>query len=430
MDILIYILLGVAIVVGVIGIIVSIKTRHESKLSKQDKEDIVMSFNSNIDFIAKSLNANQRQSSEAITQALRIFQDNITGNSQALELRVNEFTKQLDQRLQTMSKLQEEKLEQIRQSTERQMRALQEDNNRQLDKMRETVDEKLSKTINERFEQSFKVLSNQLESVYKSLGEMQSIATDVGSLTKMLSNVKTTGIFGEIQLGAIFDQMLTKDQYETNVVTAGGRDPVEFAIKLPGQGEGDYVYLPVDSKFPYTVYSDLQNAYDQNDFDLVKQKKEQLKSTIKNMAKDINTKYIYPPKTTNFAVMFLPVEGLYAEVSKMGLIEELQSTYNVTIAGPTTMSALLNSLQMGFRTLAIQKKSGEVWKILGAVRTEFDKFTAIVEKIQKQFDSTSQDFDKLVGTRTRLLASKLRSVDKLDSSESAKLLDINDGDEE
>ena len=246
----------------------------------------------------------------------------------------------------------------------------------------------------------------------------------------MLSNVKTTGIFGEIQLGAIFDQILTKAQYETNFVTGDGREPVEYAVKLPGQADGDFVYMPVDSKFPYTIYSELQNAYEANDFDSVKQKKDQLKNTIRSMAKDISAKYIYPPKTTNFAVMFLPVEGLYAEVAKQGLIEELQQKYNITIAGPTTMSALLNSLQMGFRTLAIQKKSGEVWRILGAVRTEFDKFNNIVDKIQKQFDTTSKDFDALVGTRSRMIASKLKSIEKLDAKESQEILGTGDLEEQ
>lgn len=423
---ILYILISITIMLSISTIFVCIKTKSSSKISQEDKNDIVASFNHNIEFISKTLSETQKANNEAVLQTIKAFQDNLSTNNEALEKRVMELTKQLDDRMQSISKMQEEKLEAIRLSNERHMRAMQEDNNRQLDKMRETVDEKLSKTINERFEQSFKVLSNQLESVYKSLGEMQNIAADVGNLTKVLSNVKTTGVFGEIQLGAIFDQILTKDQYETNFVTGDGREPVEYAIKLPGQNEAECVYLPVDSKFPFTVYSDLQNAYENNDFDLVKQKKDQLKATIKGMAKDINTKYICPPKTTNFAVMFLPVEGLYAEVAKMGLIDELQSKYSVTIAGPTTMSALLNSLQMGFKTLAIQKKSGEVWKILGAVRTEFDKFNAIVDSIRKRFEGASQDFDKLVGTRTRLIVSKLRSVERLESGESTHLLGIED----
>ena len=290
--------------------------------------------------------------------------------------------------------------------------------------MRETVDEKLSKTINERFDQSFKVLNDQLEKVYKSIGEMQTMAADVGSLSKALSGVKTTGIFGEVQLGAILEQLLTKDQYATNIVLADGRDPVEYAIKLPGKADGEWVYMPLDSKFPYTVYTDMQEAYEQGNIDEFNRKKEQLKVTIKNMAKDICKKYIYPPKTTDFAVMFLPIEGLYAEVVKMGLIPELQSKFKITIAGPTTMSALLNSLQMGFKTLAIQKKSGEVWNILSAVRTEFDKFNDIIRKIQGKIDEAGREFDTLVGTRSRMLASKLKSVDMISGPEANAILGI------
>ncbi len=426
LNIVLCVLVAVSIAVGVVGIVLACKSKGKTELSEQDKKEIISSFNANIGLITQTLSENQKLSSAAVVDMVKTLQENMTTNQAGLEKRVLELMRELDERMRNISKVQEDKLEAIRQSTERQLKNLQEDNGKQLEKMRETVDEKLSKTINQRFEQSFKMLSDQLESVYKSLGEMQNVASDVGNLTKMLSNVKTTGVFGEIQLGAIFDQLLTKDQYDTNVVTADVKDPVEYAIKLPGQAEGEFVYLPVDSKFPFTVYSDLQTAYSENNFDAVKTKKEKLKTTVRNMAKDIKTKYIYPPKTTNFAVMFLPVEGLYAEVAKMGLIEELQEKYNVTIAGPTTMSALLNSLQMGFRTLALQKKSGEVWKVLGAVRTEFERFNKIVEKIKKQFDSTSRDFDDLVGTRTRILASKLKSVDRLDAQESAKVLGIDD----
>ncbi len=419
-----YVLIGVCILLCLISIFVSLKTRSKSEISSADKEEIKKSATNNADYVIKTLNETQKMNGEATLQTIKIFQDNLLKTNDSLEKRIMELTKQLDERIQNISQMQEEKLEAMRRSNESSIKALQEDNNKHLDRMRETVDEKLSKTINERFEQTFQVLKDQLESVYKSLGEMKNIASDVGNLTKMLSNVKTTGVFGEIQLGAIIDQMLSKEQYETNIVTGDGNEPVEFAIKLPGQEDNEFVYLPIDSKFPYTVYSDLQNAYDANDFDLVKHKKEQLKNTIKQMAKDINTKYINPPKTTNFAVMFLPVEGLYAEVAKMGLIEELQDKFNVTIAGPTTMSALLNSLQMGFRTLAIQKKSGEVWKILGAVRTEFDKFNVIVEKIRGQFERTSKDFDTLVGTRSRQIANKLRNVGRVSVEESVELLGL------
>lgn len=408
MDILTYVLLGICIVLSGISIFVAIKSKSETKLEDRDKAEIINSFNNSISVISKSLSDTQIANNEKNLETLNALKENLTKSTDGLEKRVFAFTEQLNKRMED----------------------IRADNSKQLDRMRETVDEKLSKTINERFDQSFKVLSEQLENVYKSIGEMQNIASDVGSLTKMLSNVKTTGIFGEIQLGAILEQVLAKEQYETNFVTADGKDPVEFAIKFPGQAESEYVYMPIDSKFPYTIYIDLQNAYESNDFELVKQKKELLKTTIKNMARDINVKYIYPPKTTPFAVMFLPIEGLFAEVAKMGLIEELQEKFNVTIAGPTTMMALLNSFQMGFRTLAIQKKSGEVWKILGAVKTEFDKFNGLVEKIQKQFDSTSRDFDTLVGTRSRMISSKLKAVEKLDTDEAVKVLGFDDETEE
>ena len=420
------IVLSAICLVACIGILFLLfKNKGSSGMSKEDKQQIIDSFNNNIDILSRAVEQTQRVSNEGIIQNIKTFQENLTGNHQSLEKRVLELIKQLDDRMQQMSKTQENKLEAIRQSNERQMKALQEDNNKQLDKMRETVDEKLSKTINERFEQSFKVLSEQLESVYKSLGEMQNIASDVGNLTKMLSNVKTTGIFGEIQLGAILEQLLAKEQYETNIITnPNSKDPVEFAVKLPGQAEGEFVYLPIDSKFPYTIYTDMQNAYENNNFELAKKKKEILVATIKNMAKDINTKYIYPPYTTDFAIMFLPIEGLYAEVVKAGLIEELQNKYKVMIAGPTTMSALLNSLQMGFKTLALQKKSSEVWKILGAVRTEFEKYNQIVEGINKRFEQVSKDFDTLIGVRTRQIAKKLKSVELLDKTEATKLLEL------
>ena len=445
MEIIICVLVVVCLVLLSITLFMLNKNKNITELSKNDKKDILEGFNSSIGIINQTISSAQKSGNDAIVNNIKIFQDNLSQNQknleesltkseESLEKRILELIKQLDNRMTEMSRMQETKLEQIKVNTEKQIKSMQEDNNKQLDKMRETVDEKLSKTINERFEQSFKVLSSQLESVHKSLGEMQNVATNVGNLTKVLSNVKTTGVFGEVQLGAIFDQLLTPEQYEVNFVTADAHDPVEYAIKMPGQNEGEYIYLPVDSKFPLTVYTDLCTAYENNEIETVKQKRDQLKNTIKNMAKDIKEKYIYPPKTTDFAVMFLPIEGLYAEVSKMGLIEELQSKYKVTIAGPTTMSALLNSLQMGFRTLAISKKSGEVWKILGAVKTEFGRYNEVVNKIRTRFENTSKDFDALVGTRTRMIESKLKSVEKLDSTETQNLLGIADvddkGDEE
>lgn len=417
---------GISLLLIIVTLLLQLKSSKRVELSNQDKKDLIEGFNGNIGLITKTLTDAQRASGQTTTEFLNAFQANMIKSQQALEGRVMELVRQTDARLAEMSKVTENKLEQMRLTNEAQMKAMQTDNAAQLDKLRSTVDEKLSKTINERFEQSFKVLSAQLESVYKSLGEMQNVASNVNHLTKVLSNVKTTGIFGEIQLGAILEQILTTEQYETNFVTGNGREPVEYAVKLPGQDDSGCVYLPIDSKFPLTVYTDLYNAYEENQLEAVKAKREQLKNTIRQMAKDIKTKYINPPKTTNFAVMFLPIEGLYAEVAKMGLIEELQQSYSVTIAGPTTMSALLNSFQMGFRTLAIQKKSGEVWRILGAVKTEFAKFNEIVTKIQSKLESTSRDFDTLVGTRSRMLESKLKTVEGLTGADSAKALGLND----
>lgn len=421
------ILSGLTLVIVIITAILQAKSGKRVELSAQDKKDLIEGFNGNVGLISKTLTDAQRASGQTTTEFLNAFQANMLKSQQALEGRVMELIKQIDGRMADMNRVTENKLEQIRLTNEAQMKAMQSDNAAQLDKLRSTVDEKLAKTVNERFEQSFKVLSAQLESVYKSLGEMQNVASNVNHLTKVLSNVKTTGIFGEIQLGAILEQILTTEQYVTNFVTGNGREPVEYAVKLPGQDDGGCVYLPIDSKFPLTVYTDLYNAYEANQLDLVKAKREQLKNTIRQMAKDIKTKYVNPPKTTNFAVMFLPIEGLYAEVAKMGLIEELQQNYSVTIAGPTTMSALLNSFQMGFRTLAIQKKSGEVWRILGAVKTEFAKYNELVAKIQTKLESTSRDFDTLVGTRSRMLESKLKNIEGLSGADSAKALGLPDG---
>lgn len=427
-----YITLAIAcisLVLLILTVLLQLKGSKRVELSNRDKKDLIDGFNSNISLITKTLTDAQRASGQTTTEFLNAFQTNMLKSQQALESRVMELVNQTNARLLDMSKVTETKLEQMRLTNEAQMKAMQSDNAAQLDKLRSTVDEKLSKTINERFEQSFKVLSTQLESVYKSLGEMQNVASNVNNLTKVLTNVKTTGIFGEIQLGAILEQILSTEQYETNFVTGNGREPVEYAVKLPGQDDGGCVYLPIDSKFPLTVYTDLYNAYEGNQFEQVKIKREQLRNTIRQMAKDIKTKYINPPKTTNFAVMFLPIEGLYAEVAKMGLIEELQQTFNVTIAGPTTMSALLNSFQMGFRTLAIQKKSGEVWRILGAVKAEFAKYNELVAKIQSKLESTSRDFDALVGTRSRMIESKLKTVDVLTGEDSAKMLGLSEENE-
>lgn len=271
---------------------------------------------------------------------------------------------------------------------------------------------------------SFKTVSEQLEQVYKGLGEMQNLASGVGDLKKVLSNVKTRGILGEMQLGAILSEILSPEQYETEIPTIpDSRERVEFAIRLPGNGDTT-VYLPVDSKFPGDTYAALQDAYNTGDKIQVELAFKNLEARIKQCAKDIRDKYIQPPYTTNFAIMFLPFEGLYAEVVNHGLVEVLQREYNVNIAGPSTMAALLNSLQMGFRTLAIQKRSNEVWQILGAVRSEFEKFEGVLDTTQKHMKQVEDDLEKLIGTRTRAITRKLKSVDVLTTENSADLLEI------
>lgn len=308
----------------------------------------------------------------------------------------------------------ERRLEAIRITMENRLSSIQNENSIQLDKMRETVDEKLQKTLESRISESFKMVSERLEQVYKGLGEMQTLANGVGDLKKVLSNVKSRGVLGEIQLGAILEEILTKEQYEANVVTKkGSQSFVEYAIKLPG--DSSPVYLPIDAKFPADAYSKLLEAYDSGDLTEIESSKNILIKRLKSFAKDIHDKYIDPPNTTEFAIMFLPFEGLYAEAVRLGMVEELQRLYKINIAGPTTTAALLNSLQMGFKTLAIQKRSSEVWDVLGAVKTEFDKFETVLESAQSRIEQANSELDKLIGVRTRQIKRKLKDVEAIEN---------------
>lgn len=316
----------------------------------------------------------------------------------------------VEQRMKNTAAQTIQQLENIRTTVENKITQMQAENTKKLDEMRQTVDEKLQKTLEDKLNKSFTLVSERLEMVYKGLGEMQTLATNVGDLKKVLSNVKTRGIFGEIQLGAILEQILSQDQYETNVATvSGSSERVEYAIKLPGNGE-KCVYLPIDAKFPYDVYSVLMAAYDKADAQEIETATKALEQRVKSFAKDIHDKYIRVPDTTDFGIMFLPIEGLYAEVVRGGLVEKLQNDYHVVIAGPTTMAALLNSLQMGFKTLAIQKRSGEVWEVLGSVKQEFDNFGKALAQTQQRLNQASNDLENLVGVRTRQIQRKLRSV--------------------
>ena len=317
----------------------------------------------------------------------------------------------MEQRIQTFSLENEQKLENIRRTTEQGLADIREDNNKQLSEMRTTVDEKLQKTLEEKMNRSFSLVNERLEQVYKGLGEMQSLASGVGDLKKVLTNVKTRGIVGEIQLGSILEEILSTEQYETNVCTKkGSREVVEFAIKLPASDDG-FIWLPIDAKFPGDTYAALRDAYDSGSKDAVDAAAKVLMNTIRREAKDIHDKYIGPPDTTEFAIMFLPFEGLYSEVVNRGMVEVLQRDNKVNIAGPSTMAALLNSIQMGFKTLAVQKRSAEVWEILGSVKNEFDKFNEVLTLTQQRIDQANKELDKLVGVRSRQISRKLSAVE-------------------
>lgn len=343
--------------------------------------------------------------------------------NQALSLSTQQMQTTLHRNLMTTNEMQREKFD----AMNRQQDILVKSTEKRLDDMRQMVEEKLQKTLNERIGQSFELVRTQLENVQRGLGEMKTLAEDVGGLKKVLGNVKTRGTFGEIQLAALLEQMLSPEQYEANVKTRkNATEFVEFAIKLPGKDNGkDAVYLPIDAKFPKDVYEQYIDAYEDGDSALMESTSKQLENTIKRMAKDIHDKYIEPPFTTDFAIMFLPFESIYAEIiRRTALVETLQKDYRIVVTGPTTLGAILNSLQMGFRTLAIQKRTSEVWTVLGAVKTEFGKFGGMLEKVQKNLQSAGDQLEEVMGKRTRAIERKLRQVEALPTEESQKMLSL------
>lgn len=342
------------------------------------------------------------------------------------ETLLNEYqrdTLNQEQRFKTFALENAQRMEQIRRGVERQLADIREDNGKKLDEMRSIVDEKLQKTLEDKLSRSFALVSERLEQVYKGLGEMQTLASGVGDLSKVLSNVKTRGILGEIQLGAILGEMMAPEQYEVNAkVKQATNERVEFAIKLPA--DDGTVLLPIDSKFPADAYTNLMDAYEQGNADAVKAVQAVLKGRIKEFAADIAKKYINPPYTTEFAVMFLPTEGLYAEVLRLNLMEPIQREYRVSIAGPSTMAALLNSLQMGFKSVAIQKRSGEVWKVLGAVKTEFASFEKTLAKTRDRLRLADEELGRLIGSRTHKINRSLERVTALPAEDGvAQLVD-------
>lgn len=405
-----------ALLCGITAVILLI--RGKSRPVKEEFQPLLYEFDRTRDDIIDETRLSGQDTQQAVTRLLNALGQSLANNqgqmSRDLSLRqdslqksVTQLMQSIDGRFQGFTLQSEQQLAGIRATIEDRLSALQADNGNRLEQMRVTVDEKLQQTLETRLGQSFRTVSDRLEQVYKGLGEMQNLAAGVGDLKKVLSNVKTRGILGEVQLGAILSQILAPGQYRTNIVTKRGtRNPVEFAVLLPGDGDTG-VYLPIDAKFPGDAYTRLTEAYEHGDPAEINSASTQLASRIKSFAKDIHEKYIDPPYTTDFAILFLPFEGLYAQVLQLDLLEPLQREYKISIAGPTTMAALLNSLQMGFQTLAIQKRSSEVWDVLGAVKTEFDRFGDVLGSAQQRLEQANHELDQLVGVRTRMIQKKL-----------------------
>ncbi|PIZ86973.1 DNA recombination protein RmuC [Candidatus Nomurabacteria bacterium CG_4_10_14_0_2_um_filter_30_12] len=375
-------------------------------------KDLKDEFPKNREEMGKNLKSAREEINNVLKNVSDTLTRSVTGIGQMQKNQLDTFSNQLT----VLTKSNKEELDKMTKTIETKLKAIQDDNNIKLEKMRETVDEKLQTTLQQRLGESFKLVSGQLEEVHKGLGEMKSLATNVGDLKKVLSNVKTRGILGEIQLANILEEILTPDQYDKNVKTKKTSDAhVEFAIKLPGKDlSGEAVYLPLDSKFPLEDYQNLLTAYELGDTVKIEESSKLLETNIKKFAKDIHDKYIDVPYTTDFGIMFLPMEGLYAEIVKRTkLLETLQREYKIVVSGPTTLAAFLNSLQMGFRTLMIEKRSSEVWKVLGAVKTEFKSFESVLKKAQEKIRQADNEIDTLVGARTNQIRRKLKSVEEL-----------------
>ncbi len=435
---MIEILLVVLLVLAIVNIIIwqSAKSKMNIKPQLKEIETLMVKFDSTLERTEKSIrdefqrnrtetNEIAKVNREELIKGLKSFEKNFTENmkemNELIRQKFGDFTMQQNE----MNKQSIDNLKEVKQSVENHLKSIREDNNKQLDEMRKTVDEKLQKTLNERLSQSFETVGKQLQAVQEGLGEMKNLATDVGGLKKVLSNVKMRGSIGEIQLSMLLEQILAPEQYASNVKTkANSSEVVEFAIKLPGRDDsGSNVWLPIDAKFPKDIYEQLLEAYDHGDQNNIMTAQKNLDNTIKKMAKDISEKYLDPPNTTDFGIMFLPFEGIYAEVArKASLLEDLQRNYKIIVTGPTTLAAILNSLQMGFKTLAIQKRSSEVWQVLGAVKKEFENFGGMMEKAQKNIQTGLNQLDDVMGKRTRAIQRKLKGVEALNESDARRIL--------
>lgn len=450
MEILLYIVLVLALVGDVLLAVLLVRSNRPQKQA-DTADDFVRAMTpvlqGETDLLAEQLRAMQGESARTTTATLRDFSavlsENQRQNAAASTARLESIDRagaarqkaandaliaqltMMETRLKNLEDSNASRLDGVRGALVQGLNTIRADNNQKLDEIRGTVEEKLQDTLQKRINESFRTVSTQLEQVYKGLGEMQNLAADVGSLKQVLSGVKTRGILGEVQLGAILEQILAPGQYAENVATVpGSANRVEFAIKMPGQNGN--IWLPIDAKFPGDTYAHLQAALERGDAAAAAAMRKALQSVLRQEAKDIHDKYIEVPYTTSFGILFLPFEGLYAEVVSSGITEVLQRDYQITVAGPSTMAALLNALQMGFRTLAIQKRSGEVWTILGAVKTEFEKFGAGLQQMQRHLNQTGSDLEELIGPRSRAITRKLESVQQLDPDTAADLLGIED----
>lgn len=423
------ILLGALILLAIVNIVLVLRGKERVDIKPQLKEVESSIENSIKDEFQRNRTENYENAKinrEELARSLKSFEDKFAQNIKELNELLRQKFGDFNQQQVENNKQATDHIKEVETTIEKQLRAIREDNTRQLDEMRKTVDEKLQTTLEKRLSESFKLVSERLEQVHKGLGEMQTIASGVGDLKKVLSNVKTRGVLGEYQLGNILEQILTPDQYGRNVATKkGSQANVEYAIKLPGKNTDEEVWMPVDSKFPIESYEVLVEMYEQGIPEQIELAQKVLIKAVEGFAKNISDKYIDPPHTTDFGIMFLPVESLYAEVLRHpGLFETLQRKYKITITGPTTLSALLNSLQMGFRTLAVQKRSSEVWRVLGAVKTEFSKFSDQLSKVQKQLDTASGSLETLRSTRTNQIERRLRVIETLDPVESKDVLEL------
>lgn len=435
------ILLIILVLLAIINIVIVLKNKASIDIKPQLKEveTSILRFDTSLERTEKSIKDEFQRNRTENNDSSKTNREELSNSLKSFEVKFTENIKELNELLrQKFGDFNKQQIENNKQATdnikgventiEKQLKAIRDDNTQQLNEMRKTVDEKLQTTLEKRLGESFKQVSDRLEQVHKGLGEMQNIATGVGDLKRVLSNVKTRGVLGEYQLENILEQILTPEQYSKNVATKkGSQANVEFALKLPGKESGKEVWMPIDSKFPIEDYNKLLDAFEKGDKAEIDISQKVLIKKIESFAKDISEKYIDPPHTTDFGIMFLPVESLYAEVLRHpGLFEILQRKYKITVTGPTTLSALLNSLQMGFRTLAVQKRSSEVWDILKAVKFEFKEFSGVLAKVHTQINTASGTLEKLRTTRTNVLERKLKDVETFTSLESKKILELPD----